>query len=95
MGRDPLLGFIPPTISILRPYGVWLVISPFNFPAALTGGPAGAALVAGNTLVIKPASDTPWTARLIAECFRDAGIPDGVFNYVTGPGQHPGPGADR
>ncbi len=40
----------------------------------------------GNTLVMKPASDTPWTARLLAECFRDAGIPDGVFNYVTGPG---------
>ena len=35
---------------------------------------------------MKPASDTPWTVRLLAECFRDAGIPDGVFNYVTGPG---------
>ena len=73
-------------VSVLRPYGVWLVISPFNFPAALTGGPAGAALVAGNTVVMKPATDTPWTARLIAECLRDAGLPDGVFNFVTGPG---------
>ncbi len=70
----------------MRPYGVWVVISPFNFPAALTGGPAAAALVAGNTLVMKPATDTPWTARLLAECLRDAGLPAGVFNYVTGPG---------
>ena len=86
MGRDPLTGFTSTNMSVLRPYGVWLVISPFNFPGALTGGPAGAALATGNTIVMKPATDTPWTARLIAECFRDAGIPNGVFNYVTGPG---------
>ncbi|MGH2628615.1 MAG: aldehyde dehydrogenase family protein, partial [Anaerolineales bacterium] len=86
MGRDPLKGFRAQNTSVLRPYGVWVVISPFNFPGALTGGPSGAALLAGNTLVIKPASDTPWTARLIAESFRDAGLPDGVVNFVTGPG---------
>lgn len=86
MGRDPLVGFDSRNVSVLRPYGVWVVISPFNFPGALTGGPSGAALVAGNTLVMKPATDTPWTARLIAECFQEAGIPDGVFNFVTGPG---------
>jgi 1-pyrroline-5-carboxylate dehydrogenase len=86
MGRDPVVGFTSTNVSVLRPYGVWLVISPFNFPAALTGGPTASALVTGNTVVIKPASDTPWTARLIAECMREAGIPDGVFNYVTGPG---------
>jgi 1-pyrroline-5-carboxylate dehydrogenase len=72
---------------VLRPYGVWLVISPFNFPAALTGGPSGAALAAGNTIVMKPATDTPFTVRLLAECLRDAGLPEGVFNYVTGPGR--------
>ncbi len=86
MGRDPLVGFESTNLSVLRPYGVWVVISPFNFPCALTGGPTAAALVTGNTVVIKPATDTPWTSRLIAECLRDAGIPDGVFNYVTGPG---------
>ena len=86
MGEDPLKEYQARNISVLRPYGVWVVISPFNFPAALTGGPAGAALVAGNTVVMKPATDTPWTVRLLAECFRDAGLPDGAFNYVTGPG---------
>jgi 1-pyrroline-5-carboxylate dehydrogenase len=87
MGRDPLVGFSSSNISVLRPYGVWLVISPFNFPTALTGGPTGAALVTGNTVVMKPSTDTPWVVRLLSECFRDAGLPDGVVNYVTGPGR--------
>ncbi|MGB7875142.1 MAG: aldehyde dehydrogenase family protein [Anaerolineales bacterium] len=86
MGKDPLVGYEARNVSVLRPYGVWLVISPFNFPFALTGGPTGACLVAGNTVVIKPATDTAWIVRLYAECLRDAGIPEGVFNYVTGPG---------
>ncbi len=72
--------------SFLKPYGVWVVISPFNFPFALAGGPSGAALVAGNTVVFKPASDTPLSGWLLTECLRDAGIPAGVFNFVTGPG---------
>ena len=87
MGRDPLAGYTATNFSVLRPYGVWLVISPFNFPTALTGGPSGAALVTGNTLVMKPATDTPWVVRLLAECFRDSGLPDGVVNFVTGPGR--------
>jgi len=86
MGKDPLVGYDASNVSVLRPYGVWLVVSPFNFPHALTGGPSGAALVTGNTLVIKPATDTAWVVRLLAECFRDAGLPDGVVNFVTGPG---------
>ncbi|HLO31957.1 MAG TPA: aldehyde dehydrogenase family protein [Anaerolineales bacterium] len=86
MGRDPLVGYDSTNLSVLRPYGVWLIVSPFNFPFALTGGPTGAALVAGNTVVIKPATDTAWIVRLYAECLRDAGFPDGVVNFVTGPG---------
>ncbi|GJQ35628.1 MAG: aldehyde dehydrogenase family protein [Anaerolineales bacterium] len=86
MGKDPLVGFDSTNVSVLRPYGVWLIVSPFNFPFALTGGPTGAALVAGNTVVIKPATDTAWIVRLYAECLRDAGFPNGVVNFVTGPG---------
>ncbi len=86
MNRDPLAGYNSRNVSILRPYGVWVVISPFNFPFALAGGPSGAALVTGNTVILKPAEDTSWTGRLLAECMRDAGIPDGVFNLVTGSG---------
>lgn len=87
MGKDPLVGYNATNISVLRPYGVWLVVSPFNFPTALTGGPVGSALVTGNTVVMKPATDTPWIVRLLAECFRDAGLPDGAVNFVTGPGR--------
>ncbi|MGQ0604852.1 MAG: aldehyde dehydrogenase family protein [Anaerolineales bacterium] len=90
MGNDPLTGYTSTNVSVLRPYGVWVVISPFNFPFALAGGPSGAALVTGNTVVFKPASDTPWTGRLLAECIRDAGVPDGVFNFITGPGSSVG-----
>ncbi len=86
MGRDPLKGYKATNVSVLHPHGVWVVISPFNFPVALSGGPVGAALVAGNTVVLKPATDTPWAGALLARCFIDAGLPDGVFNFVTGPG---------
>jgi 1-pyrroline-5-carboxylate dehydrogenase len=86
MGRDPLKGYTASNTSVLRPYGVWVVISPWNFPVALAGGPSGAALLAGNTLVMKPASDTPWVGYFLASCFLDAGLPKGVVNFVTGPG---------
>ncbi len=72
--------------SILRPYGVWAVISPFNFPMALSVGMAAGALIAGNTVVYKPASDTPLSGFKIAEIFRDAGLPNGIFNFITGSG---------
>lgn len=72
--------------SALRPYGVWVVISPFNFPMALSGAPIAAALVTGNTVIFKGASETCYTGWKTAELFAEAGLPPGVFNYVSGPG---------
>jgi 1-pyrroline-5-carboxylate dehydrogenase len=72
--------------SVLRPYGVWAVIAPFNFPLALAAGPSGGALVAGNTVVFKPASATPLVGYKLYEMMKEAGIPDGVFNFITGGG---------
>jgi 1-pyrroline-5-carboxylate dehydrogenase len=72
--------------SVLRPYGVWAVISPFNFPLALAAGPSGGALVAGNTVVFKPASVTPLLGYQLYEMMKEAGIPHGVFNFITGGG---------
>jgi 1-pyrroline-5-carboxylate dehydrogenase len=88
--NDPLAGVVSRNRSVMRPYGVWVVIAPFNFPLALAGGPAAAALVTGNTVVVKGASDTPWAVRLLADCVRDAGLPPGVFNIVSGPGREVG-----
>ncbi len=72
--------------TMLRPYGAWAVVAPFNFPVALAGGPIGAALAAGNTVVFKVASDTAWSGRWLMDVFQDAGLPAGVVNLVSGPG---------
>lgn len=82
--NDPLEGVESTNRSVLRPYGVWAVIAPFNFPLALMGGPTAAALVTGNVVIAKGSSNTPWAGRLLADCIRDAGLPDGVFQYLNG-----------
>ena len=70
--------------DLLRPYGVFAVIAPFNFPAALAINMAGAALIAGNTVVLKPSEETPWTGAILGQIGRAAGLPPGVFNVVHG-----------
>lgn len=78
-----------PNIRILtrrEPLGVVGCITPFNFPLALTCSKIAPALAAGNTVVHKPASDTPLTALALAQVALDAGVPEGVYNLVTGPG---------
>src|SRR5256884_1715260 len=83
---DPLPGFRSRNRSVMKPYGVWVVIAPYNFPFALGGGPVAAALITGNTVVLKTATDTPWSGRLLSDCIRDAGLPRGGFNYLNGGG---------
>ncbi len=70
--------------SVMRPYGVFAVICPFNFPFALAVGMSSGALVCGNTVVMKPAEETPWSTGQIAELAVEAGLPPGVFNLVQG-----------
>src|SRR6266853_1484538 len=92
-GFETTLGTLGPNeenSSVLRPYGVWAVISPFNFPLALAAGPAGGALVAGNTAVFKPTSATPRLGFALYEVMAKAGIPAGVFNFITGGGSTAG-----
>jgi acyl-CoA reductase-like NAD-dependent aldehyde dehydrogenase len=88
--NDPLPGVVSRNRSVMRPYGAWAVIAPFNFPLALAGGPVAAALATGNTVVVKGATDTPWAGRWLADCIRDAALPPGVFNYLAGSGREVG-----
>lgn len=73
-------------LIIRRPLGVVGAIVPWNFPTTLLGNKLGPALVAGNTVVAKPADTTPLTTLRIAELLRDGGLPDGVVNVVPGTG---------
>lgn len=78
-----------PDVRILtrrEPLGVVAAITPFNFPLALSCSKIAPALAAGNTVVHKPATDTPLTALALAQVILDAGMPPGVYNLVTGPG---------
>ena len=76
--------------EVLRPYGVFVCVAPFNFPLALSTGMSSAALMTGNTVVYKPAEDTPWTGLKLYEVYRDAGVPAGAFNFVSGHGREIG-----
>ena len=81
---------VPPNVADRRllvtrePVGVCAAITPWNFPSAMITRKAGAALAAGCTMVLKPASQTPFSALALAELAARAGIPAGVFNVVTG-----------
>ncbi|HUK74639.1 MAG TPA: aldehyde dehydrogenase family protein, partial [Nitrososphaerales archaeon] len=71
---------------IAKPLGVWPVISPFNFPFMLANGMATGAILTGNTVVLKPTSEAPLTGLMLYKVYRDAGVPAGAVNFVTGPG---------
>ncbi|MVA77061.1 aldehyde dehydrogenase family protein [Auraticoccus sp. F435] len=72
------------TRSVLKPYGVWGVISPFNFPVALAAGPTAAALLAGNTVLVKPSLQGTASAWRLHEVLTGAGLPEGVLQLVPG-----------
>ena len=87
-------GFIKPTKSanpkertqsVLKPYGVWGIISPFNFPSAIAIGMSSGALITGNTVVLKPASDTPLSAFKFVDAIYNK-VPEGAINFVSGQG---------
>src|SRR5438094_8145680 len=73
--------------DVLRPYGVFACIAPFNFPLALSTCMSAAALMTGNAVVFKPAEETPWTGLKLYEVYRGAGLPPGAFNYIPGTGE--------
>lgn len=68
------------------PLGVGVIIPPWNFPFAILAGMSSAAIVCGNTIVLKPSSDTPMMGRLFYEIMQEAGVPDGVLNFLPGSG---------
>ena len=78
-------------VMTYRPRGVAVVISPWNFPLAILTGMTAAAVVTGNTVVMKPAEQSPVIAALLMDVFREAGLPDGVVNYLPGRGEEVGP----
>ena len=89
------------TFTLRQPLGVVGAIVPWNFPFLLASWKIAPALAAGNTIVLKPASLTPLTALRFAELTQEAGLPEGVFNVVPGPGGKAGtalvrhPGVDK
>jgi acyl-CoA reductase-like NAD-dependent aldehyde dehydrogenase len=89
------------TYTLREPVGVVAAIVPWNFPLLLAAWKVAPALACGNTVILKPASQTPLTALALAEIAHEIGLPPGVFNVVTGPGQTVGrrlvehPGIDK
>lgn len=73
--------------TLREPIGVVAAITPFNFPMNLVAHKVGPAIASGNTIVLKPASQTPLTAYFLAELLEQAGLPNGAFNVVTGSGR--------
>ena len=68
------------------PLGVGIIVPPWNFPFAILVGMSAAAIVTGNTIVLKPSSDSPMMGWLFHEIMEEAGLPSGVLNFLTAPG---------
>ena len=77
-------------IYFYQPRGVGIVIPPWNFPLAILTGMLSAAIVTGNTVVLKPSSQTPVIAAKLMDIFEQVGLPPGVINFLPGPGSRIG-----
>ncbi|MEA3199790.1 MAG: 1-pyrroline-5-carboxylate dehydrogenase [Thermoplasmata archaeon] len=77
-------------VSVMRPWGVFAVVGPFNFPVAIPTGMTTGALITGNAVVLKPASDTPWTSYELVRILHEAGVPKDALSLVTGGGREVG-----
>jgi betaine-aldehyde dehydrogenase len=87
VGGQTIPGAAPGVLMTLRePVGVCGIIVPWNFPVAITAWKSAPAIAMGNTVVLKPAEQTPLSAQRLAELALEAGFPEGVFTVVTGPG---------
>lgn len=92
LGKNLRGGYVPNLdtntygLVVKRPYGVCAAIVPWNFPISLMGNKVAPALLAGNTMVVKPASTTPLTTLRCVELLTEAGLPPGVLNVVVGAG---------
>src|SRR5690242_12223543 len=86
LDANPGTGFDKIGFTVRQPVGVVVAITPFNYPALLVMHKLAPALAAGNAVVLKPARATPLTALALAQCFVDAGLPDGVLSVLTGAG---------
>ncbi len=84
----PSLAFPGPSVNMVErePMGVCGLITPWNFPLILASWKLAPALAMGNSVVMKPATNTPLTTLLLAEICQECGVPDGIVNVVTGPG---------
>ena len=90
--RRPLVKLVPHRRHVIerRPHGVVLVISPWNFPILLGYTPALTALIAGNSVILKPSEYTPLVAQVIGEIVHEAGVPKEVFQVLHGTGKEVG-----
>ncbi len=88
--KDQTISEVLPNIDghiLKKPIGPCLVIGPFNFPCHLANGQILSALLTGNSVIFKPSEKTMYSAQLLAECFHQAGFPDGVINLINGTGK--------
>ncbi|MDO8587853.1 MAG: proline dehydrogenase family protein [Armatimonadota bacterium] len=86
LGKVRILGDAPGELNeyFYQPRGVAVIIAPWNFPLAILAGMSSAAVAAGNAVIMKPAIQSPVIAAKLMEAYREAGIPDGVVNFLPG-----------